>query len=315
MSQALRGVMSAITIILVASTITFFALRILPGDPVLMMMGEGGASSPAAVERMRQALGMDQPLMLQYLGWLGNTLHLNLGMSILTKLPVADEILRRIPRTLELMGGGILVSLGLGIPLGIVAARRPGTFLGELASVIALVGLSAPTFVKGLILVIVFSLSLGWLPSSGYVPFPDDPLGNLASALLPSLTLGLGFSGVVQRVTRASLIETLGKDYVRSARAKGISEYATIYGHALPNAMIPVVSVVGIRIGTMLGGMVVIEQLFNWPGLSSYLIEACYARDYPAIQSTLLVIFAIFAFISLLMEFVMIALDPRRRDG
>lgn len=312
---AFRSFVAAMATILVASTIVFFAVRVLPGDPVLLLLGEAGANSPEAVARMREQLGMNSPISTQYVLWLGDLLRFDFGHSIANGLPVGDELLRRLPRTLELMFGGILVSLGIGIPLGVLAARRPGTVLGEAASVSALAGLSAPTFVKGLLLVIVFSLWLGLLPSSGYTPASESLSDNIRSAILPCLTLGLGFSGVVQRVTRASLAETLGKDYVRSARAKGISERAVIYGHALPNAMIPVISVVGIRIGTMLGGMVVIEHLFNWPGLSSYLIESCYSRDYPAIQSALVVIFAIFALISFLMELLMGLVDPRRRKN
>jgi peptide/nickel transport system permease protein len=263
---------------------------------------------------MAARLGMDVPLHVQYFRWLVDLLQLDFGTSIGTGLPVADELVKRLPRSLELMAGGILVSLCIGIPLGVVAARRPDSFLGNAASVLALIGLSAPTFVKGLILIIIFSILLGLLPSSGFVALTQDPVANLKSLVLPSLTLGLGFAGVVQRITRASLVETLGKDYVRTVRAKGVSENASVYRHALPNAMIPVIAVVGIRIGSMLGGMVVIENLFNWPGLSSYLIEACYARDYPAIQSCLVVIFFVFSLVSLSMDMLMGIINPRRRD-
>jgi peptide/nickel transport system permease protein len=308
-----RIAISALTI-LIASSLVFFALRLLPGDPVLMLLGESGSAQPGVIEEMRVRLGMDGPLYAQYGRWLAQLARLDFGTSVLTGQPIADELLRRLPRSLELMAGGLAVSIGIGIPAGVIAARNQG-WPGTLASTAALAALSAPTFVKGLLLVIVFSVTLRWLPSSGYVAFAASPRANLEAALLPALTLGLGFAGVVQRVTRASLLETLHKDYVRTARAAGLSERAAVYRHALPNAMIPVLSVVGMRIGSMLGGMVVIESLFNWPGLSSYLIEACYGRDYPAILSTLVVIFAIFALVSLAVDLLMAVLDPRRRHG
>lgn len=305
---------AALLTVLVSSTLVFFAIRILPGDPVLMLLGES-AATPEVMAQMSARLGMDVPLHIQYFRWLIDLLQLDFGTSIGTGQPILNELARRLPRSLELMAGGILVSLGIGLPLGVVAARRPDGLLGNLASVVALVGLSAPTFVKGLVLIILFSITWGVLPSSGYVAFGEDPVNNLRSMILPSLTLGIGFAGIVQRVTRASLAETLGRDYVRTVRAKGISEDRAVYLHALPNAMIPVISVVGIRIGTMLGGMVVIEHLFNWPGLSSYLIEACYARDYPAIQGCLVVIFVIFSFVSLAMDLLMGVINPRRRNA
>jgi peptide/nickel transport system permease protein len=313
MNYYLHRLAVAILTVLISSSLVFFAIRILPGDPVMMLLGES-AATPEVLARMAARLGMDVPLHVQYFRWLVDLLQLDFGTSIGTGLPVADELVKRLPRSLELMAGGILVSLCIGIPLGVVAARRPDSFLGNAASVLALIGLSAPTFVKGLILIIIFSILLGLLPSSGFVALTQDPVANLKSLVLPSLTLGLGFAGVVQRITRASLVETLGKDYVRTVRAKGVSENASVYRHALPNAMIPVIAVVGIRIGSMLGGMVVIENLFNWPGLSSYLIEACYARDYPAIQSCLVVIFFVFSLVSLSMDMLMGIINPRRRD-
>lgn len=279
----------------------------------MMMLGES-AATPEVLAKMAARLGMDAPLHMQYLHWLRDLLRFDFGNSIGTNTPIVNELLIRLPRSLELMAGGILVSLCIGIPLGVIAARRPNTLLGNAASVLALIGLSAPTFVKGLILIILFSITLGLLPSSGFTAFSQNPVANLQGMILPALTLGLGFAGVVQRVTRASLSETLNRDYVRTVRAKGVSEAAAVYRHALPNAMIPVISVVGIRIGSMLGGMVVIENLFNWPGLSSYLIESCYARDYPAIQGCLFIIFSIFALVSLLMDVLMGLIDPRRRN-
>lgn len=314
MTYILNRVGIALLTVLTASSLVFFALRLLPGDPVLIALGEGGRATPEVVHQMRVRMGMDGPIYAQYVHWIFTTLTLDMGTSIQTNRPISLEILQRLPRSLELMLFGLAVSIGIGLPTGVIAARNKG-ILGALASGGALAALSAPTFVKGLLLVIVFSLTLGILPSSGYVEFFSDPLQNLKTAILPSVTLGLGFAGVVQRVVRASMLETLNKDYVRTARSTGMSMRAAVYKHALPNAMIPVLSVIGIRVGSMLGGMVVIENLFNWPGLSSYLIEACYARDYPAIQSTLVIIFTIYAFISLVVDLLMAAIDPRRRNA
>ncbi len=310
-----RRLAASAFMIAIAATIVFFSVHLLPGDPVLILLGEQGAADAEVVARLRAQLNLDAPLYQQYLDWLGGLFSGDLGKSLQTGLPVAEEVLRRIPRSLELIVAGLAFAILLGIPMGVVAARRRAAPAGLAVSAVAVAGFSAPVFVTGILLVIVFSLWLGILPSSGYVAFGADPLGHLAAGLMPALTIGINFMGVVTRMTRASLTEVLRRDFVRAARARGLSHRAAIRRHALPNALVPVVAILGVRAGNLLGGTVIIESLFDWPGLSSLLVSACFARDYPMIQGALLAIFVLFAFISLVADLIQSFIDPRMRTG
>lgn len=310
-----RRLAASAFMIAIAATIVFFSIHLLPGDPVLILLGEQGAADAEVVARLRAQLNLDAPLHQQYLDWIGGLFSGDLGQSLQTGLPVAEEVLRRIPRSLELIVAGLIFATLLGIPMGVVAARRRTAPAGLAVSAVAVAGFSAPVFVTGILLVIVFSLWLGVLPSSGYVAFGDDPLGHLAAGLMPALTIGINFMGVVTRMTRASLTEVLRRDFVRAARARGLSHRAAIRRHALPNALVPVVAILGVRAGNLLGGMVIIEALFDWPGLSSLLVSACFARDYPMIQGALLAIFVLFALISLMADLIQSLIDPRMRTG
>lgn len=308
-----RRLLAALVSLSLAACVVFFAIHMLPGDPVAMMLGEQAGSDPQTVAHMRAQLGLDQPLAVQFRQWGAQVFRGEFGTSLRTGEAVSSELIRRIPRSLELIAAGLAIAVLLGVPLGVVAARKRGKAAGMLASVVAVAGFSSPVFVLGIVLVLIFSLWLPWLPSSGYVPFADDPVAHLMCLVLPALTVGLNFMGVVARMMRASLTDTMGKDYVRLARAKGLSPARAIRRHALPNAIAPVVAIVGIRAGSMLGGMVIIEALFDWPGLSSLLVSAAFARDYPVIQGCLLAIFAIFILISLAVDLIQGMLDPRMR--
>ena len=310
-----RRLAASAFMIAISATIVFFSVHLLPGDPVLILLGEQGAADAEVVARLRAQLNLDAPLHQQYLDWLGGLFSGDLGESLQTGLPVAEEVLRRIPRSLELIVAGLIFATLLGIPMGVVAARRRAAPAGLAVSAVAVAGFSAPVFVTGILLVIVFSLWLGILPSSGYVAFGEEPLGHLAAGLMPALTIGINFMGVVTRMTRASLTEVLRRDFVRAARARGLSYRAAIRRHALPNALVPVVAILGVRAGNLLGGTVIIEALFDWPGLSSLLVSACFARDYPMIQGALLAIFVLFALISLVADLIQSLIDPRMRTG
>lgn len=309
----LRRLASALVTLALAAGVVFIAIHLLPGDPVAIMLGDQAGSDPVAVARVRSQLGLDLPLGTQFAHWAGAVAHGDLGVSLRTGEPVADELARRIPRSLELIGAGLLVAVVLGVPLGVVAARSRGRLAGMAASVLAVAGFSAPVFVLGILLVLVFSLALGWLPSSGFVSFADDPVQHLLSLILPSLTIGLNFMGVVARMTRASLSDVMSRDYVKLARAKGLPRGKAILRHALPNALVPVIAIIGIRAGNLLGGTVIIEALFDWPGLSSLLVSAAFSRDYPVIQGSLLAIFALFILISLVIDLAQALVDPRIR--
>jgi len=313
LAYLLRRLATALITLALASGVVFMAIHLLPGDPVAIMLGDQAGSDPETVARVRAQLGLDLPLGTQFAKWAGGLLHGDLGVSLRSGEPVADELARRIPRSLELIGAGLLVAVLFGIPLGVIAARARDRWAGWAASVIAVAGFSSPVFVTGIVLILVFSLMLGWLPSSGYVPFADDPWVHLLSLVLPACTVGIGFMGVVARMTRASLSDVITRDYIKLARAKGLSRGRAIFRHGLPNALIPVIAVVGIRAGNLLGGTVIIEALFDWPGISSLLVSASYARDYPVIQGCLLAIFGIFIIIGLAIDMAQGLADPRLR--
>lgn len=308
-----RRLAASILIMAIAGTVVFFSIHLLPGDPVLILLGEQGANNPEVVARIRAQLNLDVSLPQQFWLWLKGLAAGDLGKSLENGLPVFEVISRRIPRSLEIIMVGLAIAATLGIPLGTIAARRRKHFQGTLASALAVVGFSSPVFVTGILLVIFFSLWLRLLPSSGYIAFSEDPLRHILYLCMPALAIGINFMGVVTRVSRASLSDILHRDFVRAARSKGLSESQTVYRHALPNALIPVIAVIGVRSGNLLGGTVIIESLFDWPGLSSLLVHACFARDYPVIQGTLLAIFAMFILISLLIDLCLGLIDPRMR--
>lgn len=310
-----RRLLASALMIFFASTLVFFTIHLLPGDPVVLLLGEQGAANPEVVESIRKKLRLDLPLHIQYYEWVRRIVHLNLGDSLQTDEPVVKDLIRRIPRSLELIFAGLFISILLGIPLGVLGARRPDSPAGWFSSVLAVVGLSSPVFVTGIVFIILFSLTLKLLPSSGYVPLSQDVIGHISYALLPSFTLGFGFMGVLIRMSRASVLDVLSKDFVRTARAKGISEKGVIYRHTLPNALVPIIAILGVRAGNLLGGTVIIESLFNWPGLSSLLVRSCYDRDYPVIQGALLSIFIMFVLIGLVVDLCHGVLDPRVRQA
>ena len=309
-----RFAAAALTLTL-AFAVVFAAIHLLPGDPVTVLLGEQAGADPDVVQKMRAQLGLDRPLIEQFGSSLAGIATGDLGKSLRTGEPVFTDVMVRLPRSLELIAGGLSIAILLGVPLGIAAARARGSFTGTAASVIAIAGFSAPVFVSGVILVIVFSLWLDLLPSSGFVEFADDPLMHLACLVLPATAIGINFMGVVARMTRASLADTMTKEYVRLARAKGLSRRAAILHHALPNALVPVITIIGIRAGSLLGGTVIVEALFDWPGLSSMLVSAVFARDYPVIQGSLVAIFAVFVLIGLAIDICQGLVDPRTRES
>lgn len=309
----LERLLSSLITLAIAAVAVFLIVHMIPGDPVMIMLGEAAGGDPETVARVTRELGLDKPLLTQFLHWVGNIAQGDFGTSIRSGEPVAEALLLRIPRSLELILGGLIVAVLLGLPLGVISARKRDTLIGTLSSTVAVIGFSAPVFVTGVLLVACFAVWLQWLPSSGYVAFGDDPWLHLSCLLLPSLAIGINFMGVVARVTRASLIDTMRRDYVSMARSKGLSRSRALIRHALPNAMVPVIAIIGIRAGNLLGGTVIVEALFDWPGLSSLLVSASFARDYPLMQGSLISIFALFIVISLMIDLAQSFFDPRVR--
>jgi peptide/nickel transport system permease protein len=242
-------------------------------------------------------------------------LRLDLGTSLTDDYPVIDEIAKRLPRTIELILAATLLAVAFGLPLGVTAALRRGAPLDRALSALASFNQSLPVFVTGTLLILVFAQQLRWVPAGGYVPFAQNPTQHLVNLLMPALTIAIGLSTIVFRMTRASVLETLDRDWVRTARAKGLPPRHVVRRHVLRNALGPVVTVIGLQMGTLLGGTVLVEYVFNWPGLSGYLVRAVEQRNYPEVQGIVLVICALFVLLNLVVDLLYAVLDPRVRHG
>ncbi|ESQ17169.1 MAG: hypothetical protein N838_24130 [Thiohalocapsa sp. PB-PSB1] len=282
-------------------TLVFLLIHLIPGDPVTAMLGE--SARPADQQALRLALGLDRPLAEQYASYLTGLLQLDLGYSFQDQRPVAGILGERLPATLQLAGASLLLALMLAVPLGLLAAYRNGSPWDAGAMTFSLLGISIPNFWLGPLLIMVFSLWLGWTPVSGN----DQPL----SLLLPAVTLGTALSAVLARMVRASVLEVLGEDYVRTARAKGLSEFAVLRRHALRNAWLPVLTLVGLQLGGLLGGAVITETVFAWPGVGSLLVESIQARDFPLVQGCVLLISLVYVFVNMLTDLAYTWIDPR----
>ena len=297
--------------VFVVATIVFLMLRLVPGDPARAVLGETAGEEQVAT--MRQRLGIDRPFLEQYAIWLAGLARGDLGRSIISGDPVGAQIASRIGNTLELAWLAIALALLVGIPLGIVAAVRANRGPDLLVSSVAILGLSMPSFVVGTVLLLVFGLLLRWLPQQQFVPLAANPAQHLQLLALPVVTLAASSSAVMMRMTRASMMDVVRQDYLRTARAKGLTGAAVLMRHALRNALNPVVSLVGLELATLLGGTVIVETIFNWPGLSSLLLAGVRSRDYPTVQGVVLVIAVLTIVINLIVDLVYGLLDPRIR--
>ena len=276
-------------------------INLVPGDPVEAMLGE--SAQPADREAMRAALGLDRTLGEQYLDYLFRLAHLDMGVSFQDRRPVIAILGERLPATLELAIASLSLALVLALPMGVLAARYRGGRLDTAAMSLSLVGVSMPNFWLGPLLILVFSLWLGWTPVSGR----EGP----ASLVLPVLTLGTGMAAILARMVRGSVLEVLGEDYVRTARAKGLAEYRVIWGHALRNAWLPILTLIGLQLGGLLGGAVITETVFAWPGIGSLLVEAIQSRDYPVVQACVLLVSLSYVLINTLTDLIYTWIDPR----
>jgi peptide/nickel transport system permease protein len=313
-SYILRRLLQSAVLIFAVATLIAVAVRLIPGDPAYVLLGEGQAT-PDRVRLLREQLGLEKPVHIQYLEWLGRLVRGDLGVSLISRRPVGPDLLQRLPRTLELTAAATFLALLFGLPAGILAAvnRNGPVDLG--VSVLALLGVSSPVFVLGTLLVLIFGLYLRLFPATGFVDPTQDPAGHFNRLLLPAATLAAAMAGVIARMARSAMLEVLGEDYLRTARAKGLRESAVVLGHGLPNALIPVVAVVGVQMGSLLGGSVIVEYIFNWPGLSTYLLQGIAQRDYPVVQAVVLTVSALFILLNLLTDLSYGLLDPRIRYG
>ena len=295
------------------TVLCFFMLKITPGDPATAILGV--QASPEEVARVRRSLGLDQPWLVQLGAWAGNVVRGDLGASYINKKPVSELILTRLPITLELTFWSMLIAVAIAIPAGVISALRRYTWVDYFFTGFSLFGVSMPSFWFGILLIFVFSLWLGWLPASGYVPWSRGVWPHLRSLILPSLALGLFLTGALMRFSRASMIETLVQDYIRTARAKGLANRRVVIGHALRNAMIPTVTVLGIQFGALLGGAVIIETVFAFPGVGTMLLTAVNQRDYPVVMGVTLVVALLYTLSNLVVDFAYTWLNPRIRFG
>jgi ABC-type dipeptide/oligopeptide/nickel transport system permease component len=297
----LRRLGSSAVAVLGVLILVFLFLHIVPGDPAQVLLGD--QATPERVVEVRRALGLDRPLPEQYWRFVSRAVQGDFGQSIRAMRPVLPYVVERLPATLELAAGALLISTGLGIPLGVLAAARRHSIWDRLSMSLALAAQSAPNFWVGLILIALFSVKLGVLPVSGR--------GGLGHLVLPSVTLAIFFVGLVVRLTRSGMLEVLAQDYVRTAGAKGLPERLVIFRHALKNAMIPIVTVLGLQIGTLLGGAVVTETVFAWPGMGQLAVQAIYQRDYPVVQCIVLLLGGGFVLINWAVDVSYSFLDPR----
>ncbi len=296
-----RRIILVLPVVWAVVTLVFLLIHVVPGDPVLNYLGE--TATPEQVAEMRHRFGLDQPLWVQYGRYWKQISRGDLGRTFLDRKPVSEKILRRLPTTMQLALGALLVALVLSIPLGVKAGTHRGSGVDHAASVLGLVGVSVPNFALGPIIILLFSVKLRWLPASGY--------GSPQHLILPALTLGAALAAILTRMVRASVIDELNQDYVRTARAKGLPERQVIYRQVLKNGLIPVVTIVGLQFGVLLGGAIITERIFNWPGLGSLTIEAISMRDYPVVQGCILVIAITYILVNAATDLLYGLLDPR----
>ncbi len=297
------------------SLLVFGVMRLIPGDFVDILIGVGPDVSQAQRDQIARSYGLDQPLPVQYLRWLGNTLQGDLGRSLQSGRPVRAEIAARVPVTLELAALATLFSLVVALPAGLLSAVRRNGVVDVVARFVALIGLSIPNFLLGTLLILFIALRWPVLPTNGFVPLSEGLWLNLRSLILPSISLGALLAAAVMRMTRSALLEELGREYLTVARAKGLAGRAVVLGHAFRNALIPVVTVVGIQTGYLLGGTVIVEQLFAIPGIGRLALDAVFARDYPLVQGTTLFVAAVFVLVNLLTDLIYSLIDPRVRTS
>jgi peptide/nickel transport system permease protein len=326
-----RRFLTIIPVLIGVSMLVFGLMRLIPGDPAVVMLGD--RATPESVARIRTQLGLDKPIYEQYFIYMSRVLHGDLGTSVLRGEPVMQEIARRFPATIELSLAALLVALVVGILAGIISAARRGSWFDSLSMLVALTGVSMPIFWLGLVLTLLFAVALHWFPTGGRLDVQTDftPITNLlvldsllrgdlrvtAQALrhlaLPALAMATIPMASIARMTRSTMLEVLSQDYIRTARAKGLRETAVVIGHALRNAMLPITTVVGLQMGSMLGGAILTETVFSWPGIGRWIVDAIYARDYPIVQGVTLLTAAIFVLVNLTVDVLYAIFDPRIR--
>ena len=311
LAYALRRIAQAVPILFLVSLISFGIMQLVPGDPAAMLAGPN--ATPAELAQLRQNLGLDRSFLVQLGIFYGNLLHGDLGHSLILGQPVLETVIERSPISISLAIYSLVLTILFGISIGMVAAMRHNRILDQIAMVIALLGVSVPNFWLGLVMIVLFSVQLGWLPTGGYVPFTEDPIGWLRAATMPAIAMALMQIGLLARLTRSTMLEILGQDYIRTARAKGLRETTIIVRHAMSNVLMPIVTVIGMILSVLLSGSVIVETIFAVPGIGALLGNAILARDYPMIQGGLLFVASALLLLNIAVDLIYAWLDPRVR--
>jgi peptide/nickel transport system permease protein len=310
----LRRLGQIVPTLVILSFMIFGLQQLMPGDPAIILAGEE-RGDPVVLAQIRAELRLDRPIHEQYLHWIGNVLQGDFGFSWRIRMPVAELILQKLPVTAQLAAMSFLIGVLIGVPAGILSATHRDGAVDFAANGIALFGISTPNFWLGIMMILLFSVQLGWLPPSGYVPPWEDPAQSLATTIMPAFVLGTGVASVLMRHTRAAMLTALSQDYVRTARAKGLAEKVVVWKHALRNALIPVVTLGTIEFGRLLAGAVLTEQIFTIPGFGKLVVDAVFNRDYPVVQGVVLATALIFVLLSLVADLLYMAINPRLRQA
>jgi len=300
--------------ILLVSILVFALQQLMPGDPAVVLAGEE-RGDPAVLAQIRSELWLDRSLPVQYLHWIGNVLRGDLGFSWRIRQPVASLVLTKLPVTLQLAAMAFLIALCIGVPAGILSAVKRNTGWDYVANLVGLAGLSTPNFWLGIMLILLISVKLGWLPPSGYVPLTEDWRQSLATTIMPAFVLGNAIAAILMRHTRSAMLTTLDQDFVRTARAKGLNEWVVVLRHAFRNALVPVVTLGALELGTLLSGAVLTEQVFSIPGFGKLVVDAVFNRDYPVVQGVVLVTACLYILLNLLADVLYVVINPRLRDA
>jgi peptide/nickel transport system permease protein len=313
MAFILRRLVLSIPILLLVSIMVFSLIHLIPGDPVTVILGQ--EATPEAETALRRQLGLDRPLVVQYFVWLGKVVQGDLGRSLVDRSPVIEQIVQRLPPTIELAFGSFLVALLIAIPAGVLSATRRGSAVDYSSTLFALGGMSVPSFWLAMMFIILFAVKLQWLPASGYVPFLEDPRANLTAMLMPMVATGIRESAVLMRMLRSSMLEVMHSDYVRTARGKGLEEFTVVMRHAFRNALVPVITSSGLLVAGLLGGLVITETIFSIPGFGRLIVDAIFQRDFPVVQGAILVSALLVVLINLIVDILLALTDPRVKQA
>lgn len=313
MTFFLRRLIMTVPVLLGVTVAVFLIMKLIPGDAIMARLGTD--ATPELIRQFRDLYGLDRPLLMQLWEWLGRVVRLDFGVSMVSGRNVMASIASRLPATLELAAAATLFAVVIGVPLGVASVWWRGRTADFSARVFSMLGLSVPNFWLALLLIFWFALRLRWLPATGYVSLLADPLQHLRHVTLPALTLGVGMAAVLARYVRSSLLDVLRHDYIRTATGKGLKPATVLWRHALRNALLPVITILGIQLGALIGGTVIIEDIFAWPGLGRFALQAIYERDYPVIQTIVIVVAAFYVAINFLVDVLYTWLDPKIRYG